>query len=139
VLSRLADEAEARNVLSCLGIVFDANADHRAKLDSIANALIASGFDIDIKKLDQNGIYTAGNLPMGIFISSGNGHSGRIETMILKEVTDSTVQSCVKSFAQCVKQEGGREIDEKGLVQAYLGTHNALHGIAVAFEKKIRH
>jgi len=137
VLNVLSDQVTARGPLSCLGIVFDANADAKAKLDSIAAILKSCGFDFDVANLSAEGVYTHGSLPIGVFISPGHGKAGRIETMILGEVATSPVQPCVQDFAKCIEQRSGRKMDEKGLVQAYLGSFNAAHGIAVAFEKQI--
>jgi len=137
VLRVLVDQVTVRAPLSCLGIVFDANADAKAKLDSIAATLKACGFDFEVSHLNATCIYTQGPFPIGVFISPGNGKAGRIENLILGEVASSPVQPCVEDFAKCIEQRSGRKMDEKGLVQAYLGSFNAAHGIAVAFEKQI--
>jgi len=136
VLEVLSDQATARAALSCLGIVFDANANAKAKLDSIAATLNSCGFDFDQANLSAQGVYS-GSLPIGVFISPGNGKAGRIETLILEEVASSSVQPCVEGFAKCVEHHSKRKVDEKGLVQVYLGSFNAAHGIAVAFERRI--
>jgi hypothetical protein len=137
VLIALSDQFAARAALSCLGMVFDANTNASTKLQSISAALTSCGFEFDLAQLSPQGVYAAGRIPIGIFISPGNGGAGRIETMILGEVADSSVQTCVEAFATCVERSSGRRLDEKGFVQACLGSFNAAHGIAVAFEKQI--
>ncbi len=137
VLKALSLEAESRELLSCLGIVFDANADCGAKLTSIAAILRSNGFDFDEAQVDQYGIYAGPRLPIGIFVSPGQGRSGRIEHMILEEVASSSVGECIDQLAMCVGRSVGRALDEKGRVQAYLASFNAAHGVAVAFEKRI--
>jgi Protein of unknown function (DUF3226) len=137
VLKRAADQTGSRGVLACLGIVFDANDSYPTKLQSIAAALTSAGFVFDAAGLNQYGVFRGGNVPIGIYISPTNNAAGRIETMILGEVAASPVDVCVNNFATCVEQRSGRQMDEKGRVQAYLASFNAAHGVAVAFEKGV--
>jgi hypothetical protein len=137
VLGALAEAVESGISLRCLGIVFDANADAAVKLGSIAAALTNAGFDFNAAALDSHGIYGGGAMPIGVFISPGGGASGRIETMILREISDTPAQPCIETFAKCVDLAEARRLDEKGLVQVYLGSFSAAHGVAVAFEKAL--
>jgi hypothetical protein len=125
------------NAIRSIGIVFDANEDQGSKMASITSALTQTGFEFDPGNLDENGICRKGNMPIGVFISPGNGGPGRIETMILTEIRSSSINECLDGFAGCVVARTTVNLSEKGLVQAYLGGRNAAHGIGVAFEKGV--
>lgn len=137
VLLRLAAETSGPEAIGSLGIVFDANNNYASKLDSVEAALRAAGFEFEKDKLDAHGIYRDGNLPIGVFLSPGMKRPGRIETMVMYEVEDSTISSCLNYYDKCVFEKAQRRLDEKGRVQTYLASFNAAVGLGIAFEKSL--
>jgi hypothetical protein len=133
-LKSLSDKIAEGAVIDCLGLMFDTNASHQDRLTSVTNSLTSTGFEFDSTKLTQSGIYRGSQLPIGLFLSPGNKAPGRIETMIMLGVADSPVKPCLDNFEKCVGEKTERALDDKGRVQIYLGSHNAAHGVAVAFQ-----
>jgi len=136
-LLSIGGKAKAGIKLACLGLVFDANNDYAAKLSSISANLKSAGFDFDATALNGRGIYSGGDLPIGVFLSPGGRQPGRIETMILKEIGSLSIVTCINCIVSCVRNHTGILMDEKARTSSYLCTRNSPVGVGTAFEKKL--
>ena len=130
-------EEDNSDNISSLGIMLDANNVPDRRLKKAANALKRAGFPSDENDLRDGGICAEGARKTAVFLSPGDGRTGRIEDLVLEEIRTTNLFECVSGFKNCV-EDVPCEINDKGVVQTYISARaGGLCGVGSAFQKGV--
>jgi hypothetical protein len=136
-LKYLCSETEFDQVKS-LGIMIDADDNPKGRMDSVLNHLNNHDLSDENFDLKENTVFEYNERQIGIFISPGEGKKGRIETIIVEELSTKKEYECISEYINCLSERCHNTLDEKAIVQIYISSKKSdLCGTGRGFEAMI--
>jgi hypothetical protein len=121
-----------------LGLLADSETDFKGRTESAINFFRKFGFDRCAKDILSKGKYAKGDRRIAISLSPSNSLNGRIEDLILKEIGESAINTCIASYDSCLEQASQTRLNSKAIAQVYISTQKSdLCGVGRAFESGI--
>ncbi len=120
-----------------LCFMLDAEDSPNGRLDAIIDGCRRMGF-IELRNIETTGIYTKNGKSLGVIVSPGTGERGRIEDLILQEISAKEEYSCIQRYVECLASDNSKTLDAKSVVQTYISAINGgLCGAGRAFQAGI--
>ena len=126
--------------LQAIGVIADCENEPKGRIDFIIECARAFGFDKSGSDLSKTGRHVVGNRKFALSVSPAPGRKGRIETLILEEISENGTMKCISKSFDCIsKANKGRAVDEKAQVQMFISAsmNNSMAGIRQAFLAKV--
>ena len=88
------------NQVEKIGFTRDADDSQKTAFESLCGVLTAAGFP----KPPDDGMFSTGDLSVGVFILPNNATSGVLEELLIESVRETDAFICVDEFASCVSK-----------------------------------
>jgi hypothetical protein len=122
--------------LQGVGIIADSENSPKGRIDSVIECAKSFLFPKCAADLKVTGRHTDGNRKFAVSLSPALDQQGRIETLILQEISPKETMKCICASFECIsKANNGRDVDDKAKVQMYISAvmNNSMAGIRQGF------
>jgi hypothetical protein len=119
-----------------IGLIADSESDPSARLAAIIDCAKAFSFPKCAADLLATGKHVDGDRKFAASLSPALSKQGRIETLILDEISPTATMQCILASLPCiVAANNQRSVDQKAQVQMYISAaiNNSMAGIRQAF------
>lgn len=126
--------------IKAIGVIADCEDEPKGRIDAIIDCAKAFSFNKSASDLTSTGHHVEGNRKFALSVSPAPNREGRIETLILEEISKTKTMKCIVESFECISAaNNGRNIDEKAQVQMFISAsmNNAMAGVRQAFLAKI--
>jgi uncharacterized protein DUF3226 len=135
-ISILIKEPNFTNV-NTVCIFLDAEDNYEARKDSVRSMLRRLGFPhSNINSIPW--VEEREGKKSCVFISPNMEENGRIENIVIEEISGSTeIYNCIETYRDCLSNNGILDFDEKKFVNTYIVSHQVGIGLGAAFKAGI--
>jgi hypothetical protein len=122
--------------LRAIGVIADCEDSPKGRLDAIIACGKAFGFNRCAADLNRTGQHTDNNRKFAVSLSPSGAQPGRIETLVLQEISENETMKCIAATLGCISAaNNGRQVNEKAQVQMFISAamNNSMAGIRNAF------
>jgi hypothetical protein len=118
-----------------IGLIADSDTNPSGRIDTVIECAKAFGFSRSGTDLRKQGVHKDGNRVFAFSLSPSNLTQGRIEDIILQEITNKPIMQCISNILPCLENAIGTNVDTKALVQMYISaeSNNSMAGLRNAF------
>jgi hypothetical protein len=118
-----------------VGLIADSDTNPSGRIDTVIECAKAFGFSRSGTDLRERGVHQDGNRVFAFSLSPSNLTQGRIEDIILQEVSNTPIMQCISNSLPCLGNATGTNIDTKAQVQMYISakSNNSMAGLRHAF------
>ena len=119
-----------------IGLIADSETDPSARIDSVIQCAKLLGFDGEGKELRNNYRCKKHNRRFAFSFSPGQTVRGRIEDLVVKEISSDGLFDCINDFYSCIEFAINSTFNSKALVQMYISakTNSSVAGVKFACE-----
>lgn len=132
---KLIDPVVLQKIVA-FGVLADSEDNPDGRLASVIDCAKAFGFERAARDLSTSGQYSDGKKRFAVSLSPSIGKTGRIETLVLQEISSHGTMKCILESLPCItRANNGRTVDEKAQVQMFISAamNNSFAGIRRAF------
>ena len=120
-----------------IGVMTDADDNSEIVRESVLNEFRKIGY-IDSKTEMNEGLARHDGRTLGVFVTPEGNSVGRIETMIMNEISGKNEILCINQLRQCLEEKAGNSLTDKAICQIFISIKkDNLCGVGRAFDMGI--